>query len=72
VTRRWNEDDLAAADNWLAERGLIDDAGRATDEGRAVRGEVERWISRGRGGGNFQRSSAMPTDRGWRILRLAD
>jgi hypothetical protein len=40
--RGWTEDEWGAAAARLAERGLLDNAGAATDEGRELRGWVER------------------------------
>lgn len=40
-TRGWTEDELAAATGRLTDRGWLDDGAHLTDEGRAVREEVE-------------------------------
>ncbi|MFC4007021.1 hypothetical protein ACFOY2_07305 [Nonomuraea purpurea] len=40
--RGWSDQEWAAARERLAARGLVDSEGRATDEGRALRDQVER------------------------------
>lgn len=42
ASRGWTDQEWAAAEKRLAERGLVDGAGQATAEGRRVRAEVER------------------------------
>ncbi|NSC20656.1 hypothetical protein FM076_05325 [Streptomyces albus subsp. chlorinus] len=42
ASRGWSEEEWAAARARLAERGLVDSAGAATERGRALRDEVER------------------------------
>ncbi|GAA3666563.1 hypothetical protein GCM10022224_033240 [Nonomuraea antimicrobica] len=41
--RGWNEQEWAAAHDRLALRGLVDADGQATERGRSLRDQVERW-----------------------------
>lgn len=41
LTRSWSTDEWSAASTGLAARGLMDDAGALTDDGRAMRASVE-------------------------------
>jgi hypothetical protein len=46
-TRGWDGDDVAAARDRLAERGLLDGEGGLTGEGRDLRERIERTTDRG-------------------------
>jgi hypothetical protein len=41
INRRWSDEDWAAAEDDLRQRGLLDSAGALTDAGRALRQQVE-------------------------------
>ncbi|TDD29449.1 hypothetical protein E1218_04415 [Kribbella turkmenica] len=55
VNRRWSDDDWAAAEDDLRSRGLLDPAGRLTDNGRQLREQVEA-------------TTDVLADQGWRAL----
>ena len=55
VNRRWSDEDWAAAEDDLRDRGLLDSAGALTDAGRALRQQVED-------------TTDTLADQGWRAL----
>jgi len=55
VNRRWSDEDWAAAEDDLRDRGLLDSAGALTDAGRSLRQQVEATTDR-------------LADQGWRAL----
>nr|WP_202886072.1 hypothetical protein [Kribbella sandramycini] len=55
VSRRWTDDEWAAASDDLRSRGLLDDAGELTDAGRTLRQQVED-------------TTDVLADQGWRAL----
>jgi hypothetical protein len=72
ASRGWSPDEWAAAEERLRERGLVDGAGVATEEGQAVRAAVERttdelaaapWRSLGPSVGRFAQLTGPITQR---------